>query len=81
MTTTAVTLPDTTYAVISAIAQQTGKTEADIVQDAVQHYIAQFQHANRKQLLRQARGMWEHRSDLPDAVALRRELERDQTNQ
>lgn len=81
MTTTSITLAEAEYAALSAIARQTGKTEAEVLQEAVQHYIAQFQHANRKQLLQQARGMWRGRTDLPDAAALRRELDRDLADQ
>jgi hypothetical protein len=81
MTTTSVSLTQVEYASLSAIARQIGKTEAEVLQEAVQHYIAQFQHANRKQLLQQARSMWQERTDLPDATALRRELDRDQADQ
>jgi predicted transcriptional regulator len=81
MTTTSVNLTQVEYASLSAIARQIGKTEAEVLQEAVHHYIAQFQHANRKQLLQQARGMWRERTDLPDATALRRELDRDQADQ
>lgn len=81
MTTTVVTLTEAEHTSLSAIARQTGKTEAEVLQEAVQHYIAQFQHANRKQLLQQARGMWSNRTDLPDATALRREFDRDQAKQ
>jgi hypothetical protein len=78
MTITEVRLTEADYALLSTIARQTGKTEAELLQEAVHHYIVQFQHANRKQLLQQARGMWRDRTDLPDAAALRRELDRDQ---
>jgi hypothetical protein len=81
MTTTAVTLTEAEYTSLSAIARQAGKTEAEVLQEAVQRYIVQFQHANRKQLLQQARGMWRNRTDLPDAPALRRELDRGQAEQ
>lgn len=81
MTSTAVTLEEAEYTALSAIARQTGKTEAEVLQEAVQHYIAQFQHANRKQLLQQARGMWRDRSDLPDPAELRRELDREHGEQ
>lgn len=73
---TTVTLPEAEYSSLSAIARQTSRTEAEVLQEAVQHYIAQFQQANRKQLLQQARGMWRHRTDLPDAARLRHELDR-----
>ncbi|MEI8307538.1 MAG: hypothetical protein WCF99_10795 [Chloroflexales bacterium] len=81
MTTTAVTLTETEYTSLIAIARQIGKTEAEVLQEAVHSYIVHFQHANRKQLLQQARGMWRERTDLPDATALRRELDRDQATQ
>jgi hypothetical protein len=61
---------------LKAIAQRTGKTEDELLRDAVTELIARFQSEDRRALLRQARGMWKDRQDLPDPAALRRELDR-----
>ena len=53
---------------LEAIAQRLGKTPDEIVHDAVKQVIAQFQAEDRLRLLRQARGMWKDRTDLPAAA-------------
>jgi hypothetical protein len=53
-----------------------GKTPDEIVHDAVKQLIAQFQSEDRLSLLRQARGMWKDRTDLPSLIDLRRAWDR-----
>ena len=61
---------------LETMAQRTGKTPDELIHDAVKHLIAQFQSEDRLRLLRQARGMWKDRTDLPSVAALRREWDR-----
>ena len=61
---------------LAAIAQRMGKTPDEVVHDAVKQWIAQFQAEDRLSLLRQARGMWKDRTDLPALTDLRREWDR-----
>jgi hypothetical protein len=61
---------------LATIAQRMGKTPDEVVHDAVKQLIAQFQAEDRLNLLRQARGMWKDRTDLPSLTALRREWDR-----
>jgi hypothetical protein len=61
---------------LATIAQRMGKTPDEVVHDAVKQLIAQFQSEDRLSLLRQARGMWKERTDLPSLTDLRREWER-----
>ncbi|HEY5869021.1 MAG TPA: CopG family transcriptional regulator [Candidatus Tectomicrobia bacterium] len=58
---------------LTTIAQRMGKTPDEVVHDAVKQWIAQFQAEDRLSLLRQARGMWKDRTDLPALTDLRRE--------
>jgi len=58
------------------MAQRLGKTPDEIVHDAVKQWIAQFQSEERLRLLRQARGMWKDRTDLPALTDWRREWDR-----
>ena len=58
------------------MAQRTGKTPDEIVHDAVKQLIAQVQSEDRLSLLRQARGMWQDRTDLPSLTDVRREWDR-----
>jgi hypothetical protein len=61
---------------LETMAQHLGKTPEELVHDAVKQLIAQFQSENRLSLLRQARGMWKDRTDLPSLTDLRREWDR-----
>ena len=61
---------------LATIAQRMGKTPDEVVHDAVKQLIAQFQSEDRLSLLRQARGMWKDRTDLPSLADLRREWDR-----
>ena len=61
---------------LETMAQRVGKTPDELVHDAIQQLIAQFQSEDRLRLLRQARGMWKDRSDLPTLTDLRREWDR-----
>ncbi|HEX3528579.1 MAG TPA: CopG family transcriptional regulator [Thermoanaerobaculia bacterium] len=68
-------LTDQEQTALETMAQRTGKTPAEIVHDAVKQLIAEFQPADRLSLLRQARGMWKDRTDLPSLADLRRECD------
>jgi hypothetical protein len=61
---------------LETMAQRAGKTPDELVHDAIKQLIAQFQSEDRLRLLRQARGMWKDRSDLPILTDLRREWDR-----
>jgi predicted transcriptional regulator len=69
-------LSDQTTSVLRTIAQETGKTPDDLIREAVEEYIRNFQQAHRGALLRQAQGMWKDRDDLPALTMLREELDR-----
>jgi hypothetical protein len=61
---------------LETIAQRAGKTPDELVHDVIKQLIAQFQSEDRLRLLRQARGMWKDRTDLPALSDLRREWDR-----
>lgn len=61
---------------LETMAQRMGKTPDELVHDAVKQLLAQFQSEDRLSLLRQARGMWKDRTDLPALTDLRREWDR-----
>ncbi len=63
---------------LKAIAQQTGKTPDELVREAVDRLIQEFQNEGRAALLRQARGMWRDRTDITGIDDLRAELDRAQ---
>ena len=60
---------------LAAIAGRTGRTQSELIREAVDGFIARYKEGNRMDLLRSARGMWEERTDLPDFEAIRREFD------
>ncbi len=61
---------------LQEISRLTGKTEDELIRDAVGQLIAEFQHENRLALMQKAKGIWKERDDLPDLGDLRREWDR-----
>lgn len=76
MVTTHITLTDQESATLHLIAQQTGKTQDELIYEAVQQFITQFRQIHRRALLWQARGIWKDRTDLPSLETLRGEFDR-----
>ena len=76
MLTTQVTLTDQQTQALRSIAQRTGKTEKDVIVEAVEQFIAQHTPRERRDALQQAKGMWQNRADLPDLRTLREESNR-----
>jgi hypothetical protein len=60
---------------LAAIAGRTGRTQSELIREAVDGFIARYEEGNRLELLRGARGMWRDRNDLPDFKGLRREFD------
>lgn len=56
---------------LAAIANLTGRTQSELIREAVDGFIALYGEKNRLEFLRAARGMWKDRDDLPDFEALR----------
>lgn len=61
---------------LKAIAERLGKSQSEVIRSAVDRYIERYQGGNRRELLRQARGLWADRDDLPDFATIRAELDR-----
>ena len=61
---------------LSAIASETGRTQSDLIREAVDGLVEEYRGGNRLELLRRGRGLWKTRKDLPDFAALRSELDR-----
>jgi hypothetical protein len=61
---------------LATMAQRIGKTPDELVHDAMKQLIAQLQSEDRLSLLRQARGMWKDRTDLPSLADFRRQWDR-----
>jgi predicted DNA-binding protein len=53
---------------LRALAQRTGRTQSELIREAVDRYIEGTEKVDRRVLLRQARGMWRGRTDLPGSA-------------
>jgi hypothetical protein len=72
MLTTHVTLNDQQTQALRSIAQRSGKTELEVIVEAVEQFIAQQTSAEDRQAAQQqAKGMWQDRADVPDLSSLR----------
>lgn len=60
---------------LAAIAGRTGRTQSELIREAVDGFIVRYGEGNRLELLRAARGMWKDRDDLPDFGTLRSEFD------
>ena len=58
------------------IAGRTGKSQSQLIRDAVDRLIAQSSANSRAQVLADAAGLWRDRTDMPDLAAMRREADR-----
>jgi predicted transcriptional regulator len=70
-------LSEQTASLLQTMARQTGKSEDELIHEAIEQFTRQFQEAHRVALLRQARGMWQQRDDLPPLATLRAEMDRE----
>lgn len=61
---------------LRALALRTGRSQSSLIREAVDAFLQHHQPQGRQARLRQARGLWVTRNDLPDWRALRQELER-----
>lgn len=76
MATAQISLTNAESEALRMLAQRTGKTEADLLHEAIESLLNQAEGKPRLASLRQAKGIWKDRADLPDFRALRAELNR-----
>lgn len=76
MATAHIELSDQETQALERLAQQTGKTQAELLHEAVAELLANVDTSDRLSLLQQARGIWKDRDDLPDVRTLRSEFNR-----
>ena len=61
---------------LQEISRRTGKSESELVREALDRFIAQFQTEDPRLLMQKARGIWKDRQDLPSLQELRSEWDR-----
>lgn len=81
MTTAQITLTDSQTDALQELARLTGKSEDELLQEAVNVVIKEVGEAEAKrqkwlESLKKAKGMWKDRDDLPDFEQLRKEWDR-----
>ncbi|MGI8979473.1 MAG: hypothetical protein ACR2FY_09630 [Pirellulaceae bacterium] len=76
MVTAQITLSTAEGEALQALTETTGKTQDALLHEAVRQFLGSTPPHDRLSLLRQARGIWKDRTDLPDFQALRAEMDR-----
>jgi hypothetical protein len=61
---------------LKALTRQTGKSQSELIRDAVDSLIARFDSGSRLDKLRTARGMWKDHVEICDFEATRQSLNR-----
>ncbi|HVT61404.1 MAG TPA: ribbon-helix-helix protein, CopG family [Thermoanaerobaculia bacterium] len=62
---------------LRTLAARTGRSQSELIREAVDHYLVKSTGVDRLPLFRQARGLWKDRADLPAFSTLRAELNRE----
>ena len=73
---TQVYLSEREKAQLKELSRQTQKSQSEIIRDAIDLLAGRAEMQGRAACLRQARGIWRDRSDLPDLRTLRHEADR-----
>lgn len=61
---------------LKAVAMRTGKTESELLHEAVERYLDDLESEKKMHDFMSAFGIWKHRRDLPDFKKIRKSLER-----
>ena len=61
---------------LEEMAERTGRSQSELIREAVDHYLAQRADQLRSERLQRAFGLWSDRKDRPDSRELRSEWER-----
>jgi hypothetical protein len=60
---------------LKALAAKTGRTQSELIRDAIDRFVGQRKASGRGPVVRRSAGLWKDRTDLPDFAALRREAD------
>ena len=61
---------------LKALGQATGKSQSELIRDAIDQLLLQENNLQRETAIDRAAGMWKDREDLPDFQKLRAEWDR-----
>jgi len=58
------------------ISSETGRSQSDLIREAVDIFIKKISKKNNNELRQEAFGIWKEKSDIPDLKELRTEFDR-----
>ncbi len=73
---TKISLDEPIQNALAEISRETGKSQSQLINEAVERLIKDYQRQNRSLLIQQAKGIWADREDIPDVQQLRQEWQR-----
>lgn len=73
---TKISLDEPMQNALAEISRETGKSQSQLINEAVERLIKDYQRQNRYLLIQQAKGIWADREDIPDVQQLRQEWQR-----
>jgi hypothetical protein len=76
---TTITLTEAERAWLQLVSKRTGKGPQELLQEALDLLADRYSASDRLGSLRQARGIWKDRDDLPNLMELRAEFDRRET--
>lgn len=76
MVRTQIYLTENEKKVLATLAEETGKSQSALIREAIDRFIDEVEKESRLERLRQARGLWKDREDLPEISDLREEWDR-----
>ena len=61
---------------LRALSRRTGRSQSDLIREAIDAMLARPKEPERRSLIQQGRALWSDRDDLPDFDDLRGEMDR-----
>lgn len=76
MVRTQIYLTESEQEALRSLARDTGRSQSELIREAIDAMLERQELVDRRAAMRQARGMWRDRDDLPDLRELRDEFDR-----